>query len=146
MAIHVASYQELCDYAAERKVQLLVENFGWMQAEPDSVVKLVTAIGHNVAAGVDTGNWDTNEVRYDALKKSFPLAATCDFKARALGPNGEHSLYNLRRCFNIAWASGFRGPWCLEHANVDTRALLREFRLLRDMLRKWTTEATDDNR
>lgn len=142
MAIHVAGYQELCDYAAKRKVQLLVENFGWMQADSNSVVQLVKAIGRNIAAGVDTGNWDSNDIRYAGLKKTFPLAATCDFKARTLGSQGEHPLYDLRRCFDIAWASGFRGPWCLEHANVDTTALLREFRLLRDMLRKWTAEAS----
>lgn len=135
--IHVASYRELCDYAAPRKVQLLVENYGWMQADANSVVDLVKAIGHNVAAGVDTGNWDSNELRYEGLKKSFPLAATCDFKARKLGPNGEHPLYDLRKCFDIAWASGFRGPWCLEHANPDTKTLFHELELLRSMLRKW---------
>ena len=142
MAIHVASYQELCDYAAGRNVQLLVENFGWMQSDSSSVASLVRSIGHNVAAGVDTGNWDNNELRYDGLEKTFPLAATCDFKARAMGPSGEHPLYDLRRCFDIAWASGFRGPWCLEHANVNTAGLLREFCLLRDMLRQWTAEAS----
>ncbi|MCA9070400.1 MAG: TIM barrel protein [Planctomycetaceae bacterium] len=140
--IHVASYRELCDYAAPRKVQLLVENYGWMQADTNSVVELVKAIGENVAAGVDTGNWDSNEIRYEGLKQSFPIAATCDFKARTLGQNGEHPLYNLRKCFDIAWTSGFRGPWCLEHGNTDTKSLFRELGMLRDMLRKWTAEAT----
>jgi hypothetical protein len=138
MTIHVTSYQELCRHAAKRNVQLLVENFGWMQSDSNSVVQLVKAIGNHVAAGVDTGNWDSNDIRYQGLAKTFPLAATCDFKARKLGLKGEHSSYDLRRCFDIAWASGFRGPWCLEHANVDTTSLLREFCLLRDMLRQWT--------
>ena len=140
MQIHISSYRELCEYGAERNVTLLVENFGWMQAEADSVAKLVKAIGGNVAAGVDTGNWNSNEVRYPGLTKSFPLAVTCDFKARRFGPNGEHNEYDLRRCFDIAWASGFRGPWALEHSNSNTKALLAGFAKLRDMLRKWTTE------
>ena len=42
---HISSYQELCDYAADKNVQLLVENFGWMQNDPDSVPNLVNAIG-----------------------------------------------------------------------------------------------------
>ncbi|MFT5527258.1 MAG: hypothetical protein ACI9HK_005240 [Pirellulaceae bacterium] len=140
MAVHVESYRELCDYGAERKVQLLVENFGWMQSDADSVVQLVKAIGRNVAAGVDTGNWNDNEIRYSALQKTFPLAATCDFKAKALGPMGQHAAYDLRRCFDIAWASGFRGPWCLEHSNVDSKKLMVELAMLRDMLRKWISE------
>lgn len=143
--IHVASYRELCDYAAPRKVQLLVENFGWMQADTNSVDKLVKAIGDNIAAGVDTGNWDSNELRYEGLRKSFPLAATCDFKARKLGKNGEHPLYDLQKCFDIAWSCGFRGPWCLEHANSDTKTLFHELGLLREMLRKWMPEATEKN-
>jgi sugar phosphate isomerase/epimerase len=140
LAIHVESYKELCDYGAERKVQLLVENFGWMQADSDSVVNLIKSIGSNVAAGVDTGNWNSNELRDEGLKKSFPLAATCDFKAKAMGPNGEHPLYDLKRCFDIAWDSGFRGPWSLEHGNPNTKTLMRELGLLREMLRKWTAE------
>lgn len=140
MSIHVDSYRELCDYGAKRNVTMLVENFGWMQPDADSVATLVKAIGSNVAAGVDTGNWDGNEVRYPGLEKSFPLAVTCDFKARRFGPNGEHKEYDLRRCFDIAWANGFRGPWALEHANPDTKALLAGFAKLRDMLRQWTAE------
>jgi len=142
MAIHVASLRELCDYAAARNVKLLIENFGWMQGDSASVANLVKAVGRNVAAGVDTGNWNSNEVRYPGLKKSFPLAATCDFKARRFGPNGEHREYNLRRCFDIAWKCGFRGPWAMEHSNPDTKALLEGFVRLRDMLRKWTAEAS----
>lgn len=141
LAIHVAGYRELCDYAVERNVKLLVENFGWMQSDPNSVVQLLRAIGPDAAAGVDIGNWANDQVRYDGLAATFPFAATCDFKARQLGPNGEHASYDLRRCFQLAWNSGFRGPWCLEHANVDTKQLLHELGLLCDRLRRWSREA-----
>jgi hypothetical protein len=141
MKIHVASYQELADYGADRKVGMLVENYGWMQGDPNSVVKLVEAIGRNVAPCPDTGNWNDNETRYAGLAKTFPTAVTCDFKAKTLGPNGEHERYDLRRCFEIGWKAGFRGPWCLEHANRDRKELFRELSMLRDMLRKWTTAA-----
>ncbi|WP_417393081.1 sugar phosphate isomerase/epimerase family protein [Gimesia sp.] len=139
--IHVASYRALCEYGAERNVQLLVENYGWMQDDPNSVVKLVDLIGDNVAACPDTGNWNSNEIRYAGLKQTFPLAVTCDFKARNLGPRGEHPLYDLKRCFEIGWKSGFRGPWCFEHANQDRKALFHELSLLREMLQSWMKEA-----
>ena len=137
MKIHVASYQELARYAARQGVQMLVENFGWMQSDPESVVLLVKAIGHNVAACPDTGNWNSNAIRYAGLAKTFPLAVSCDFKARQLGPNGEHDQYDLKRCFEIGWKAGFRGPWCLEHAHRVRRTLFRELGLLRDNLRAW---------
>lgn len=140
MKIHVDSYRELADYGAERKVRLLVENYGWMEDDPQSISKLVNAIGHDVAACPDTGNWTSDPVRFAGLADSFPLAVTCDFKARALGPSGEHPLYDLKRCFRIGHAAGFQGPWCLEHAHPDRKRLFRELSMLRDMLRNWIRE------
>ena len=141
MDIHVASYRELADYGAERDVEMLVENFGWMQSDPDSVVKLVKAVGRNIAACPDTGNWNDDTIRYAGLATTFPGAVTCDYKARQLGPHGEHELYDLKRCFTVGWQAGFRGPWCLEHAHADRQTLFRELSLLRDMLCKWMSEA-----
>lgn len=141
MAIHVASYRELCDYAAKKNIQMLIENYGWMESDADSVPKLVKAIDRNVAVSPDIGNWKTNELRYAGLEKSFPLAVTCDFKARQLGPNGEHKLYDLERCFNIGWKAGFQGPWCFEHANADRKKLFTELGMLRDMLQGWMKAA-----
>jgi hypothetical protein len=138
----IAALRELADYAARREVRLLIENFGWMQSDPDSVIRLVKEIGHNVAASPDTGNWANNEVRYEGLARTFPHAVTCDFKARALGPGGEHEAYDLKRCFSIGWDTGFRGPWCLEHGHADEETLLRELRTLRDRLRQWMSERT----
>jgi hypothetical protein len=143
MKIHVASYRELADYGAERNVRLLVENYLWMESDPQSVVKLIKAIDRDVAACPDTGNWADNKTRYAGLAASFPLAVTCDFKARTLSKTGEHSLYGLKRCFTIGNAAGFHGPWCLEHVNPDRDALFRELTMLRDMLRRWTKEAED---
>ena len=71
----------------------------------------------------------------------MPLAVTCDFKARAMGEDGSHAAYDLKRCFDIAWASGFRGPWALEHGHSDRERCFREIGLLRDSLRRWMSEA-----
>jgi hypothetical protein len=141
MPRHVAAYRELMEYAAPRKIQMLIENYRWMQDEPDSVTKLIAAIGGNVAASPDVGNWADNDIRYAGLEQTFPFAVTCDFKARVLGPQGEHPLYDLQRCFEIGWKSGFRGPWCLEHLHADRKTVVRDLGLLRDMLRGWMKAA-----
>lgn len=137
---YVESYRALADYAAKKKIEMLVENYGWMSSDSKSVSKLIREVGRNVAACPDTGNWSSNPVRYEGLADSFPLAVTCDFKARELGAKGEHKLYDLHRCFEIGRKAGFRGPWCLEHANRNRRDLFRELVLLRDGLRKWSKE------
>lgn len=136
-----AGFRELIDYAAPKGISLLVENNGWMQSDPEAIPRVVAAVGQGVAAQPDTGNW-TDEARYPGLEKAFPLAATCDFKALKLGPAGEHADYDLRRCFDIAWRAGFRGPWCFEHFNEDLAGMWRDLRLLRDMIRRWTSGQT----
>ena len=137
---YLAAFRELADYAAEHKVQLLVENYGWMDADADASTRLIEAVGHNIAACPDTGNWANQETRFAGLTKMFPRAVSCDFKAGKLGPHGEHAAWDLKRCFTIGWDAGFRGPWCLEHANTDRKALIRELALLRDMLKMWMAE------
>ena len=134
-------YRELIEYAAPKKISLLIENNGWISNDPNAIPAVIGLVGNRLAASPDTGNW-TNAARYAGLAKAFPLAVTCDYKAfPPLGPNGEHARYDLKRCFQIGWDAGFRGPWCLEHFNDDLKALLGGFAQLRDMLRQWTKTA-----
>lgn len=136
----IDAYRELAQFGADRGVRLVVENYGWMDADPNAVPKLLDAVGMDVAAAPDTGNWADDKARYAGLAKMFPRAVTCDFKAGKLGPKGEHTAWDLKRCFDIGWDAGFRGPWCFEHANTSRKELFRELTLLRDMLRGWIAE------
>lgn len=129
-------YRELMDYGATRGLAVLVENFGWMQGDPDALPSLIKAVGPALRAQPDTGNW-TDAARYDGLAKAFPFAVSCDFKAKELGADGSHAAYDLKRCFQIGWDAGFRGPWCFEHQHADLTQLLKNMARLRDLLRGW---------
>ncbi len=142
LATLAKSYRELIDHAAPHGISLLVENFGWLSSDVEAMPEVIKAIGAGVAAQPDTGNWANNEVRYDGLAKAFPLAATCDFKFMALAADGSHATYDLKRCFDIGWDAGFRGPWCFEHQHADLAVQMRDFRLMRDRLRGWMGEKT----
>jgi hypothetical protein len=131
------SYRELIDYAAPRGISLLVENFGWLASDPQAIPELVEKVGKLLAAQPDTGNWSDNGVRYEGLAKAFPLAVTCDFKARRLRADGGHGEYDLKRCFDIGWDAGFRGPWCFEYQHENLDVLYRDLGTLRDKLRQW---------
>jgi hypothetical protein len=135
-----AAYREMIDYAGERGIGVLVENFGWMQDDPGALPEVIKATGDALRAQPDTGNW-TDAARYDGLAKAFPFAVSCDFKARELAADGTHVAYDLKRCFDIGWSAGFRGPWCFEHFHRDLAQLLKEFGMLRDLLRGWMKEA-----
>lgn len=132
-----ASYRELIEYGANRGITLLIENFGWMKGDADAIPAVIKETGPGLRAQPDTGNW-TEAARYDGLAKAFPLAVSCDFKALTLEPDSSHKPYDLKRCFQIGWDAGFRGPWCIEHFHSDFGQLLREMALLRDRLHEWT--------
>jgi len=135
----VASFRELIDYGKPKGVSLLVENYRWIGNDVDAIPALLDAVGDGLAASPDIGNWNDDN-RYEGLAKAFPHAATCDFKAKDLGPDGSHAAYDLERCFQIGWEAGFRGPWCFEHTHADLPGLLSDLRLLRDMLRRWMAD------
>lgn len=134
-----AGFRALNEYGAPHGISLLIENNGWIRDDPQAIPRIISSVGKELRAQPDTGNW-TNDARYLGLEKAFPFAATCDFKALKMGPKGEHLDYDLRRCFDIAWQTGFRGPWCFEHFHEDLPQLLIEMRMLGQMLRRWSQE------
>ena len=135
-----SAYRELMDYGASRGLTLLVENFGWMQDDPDAIPSIIKAVGPGLRSQPDTRNW-TDRARYEGLTKAFPFAVSCDFKPFPLEPDGSHRQYDLKRCFQIGWDAGFRGPWCLEYFHNDLSHQFKEMALLRDMLRGWMKAA-----
>lgn len=130
------AFGELIDYGAPKGVTLLVENYRWISDDVDAIPNLIKRVGDGLSASPDIGNWNADN-RYEGLARAFPHAVTCDFKARELGEDGSHALYDLERCFRIGWDSGFRGPWCFEHTHADLERLLKDLALLRDMVREW---------
>jgi sugar phosphate isomerase/epimerase len=135
-----ASYRELIDYAGPKGISLLIENNGWMKNDPDAIPAVIKTVGKGLAACPDTGNW-TDAARDAGLKKAFPLAQTCDFKAMQFRADGSHKEYDLERCFRIGWEAGFRGPWCFEHFNESLNGLWRGFARLRDLVTDWMAAA-----
>lgn len=135
----VAALDELADYAEPKGISLLIENNGWIRSDPAALPTIVERLRGRVAVQPDTGNW-TNEKRWDGLARAFQHAVTCDFKATNLGPDGEHEAYDLRRCFDVAWKAGFRGPWCFEMFHDDLPRLFRSMVKMREMLTAWTAE------
>jgi sugar phosphate isomerase/epimerase len=133
----VAGYSELADHAAKHDITLLVENYRWIEAQPEAIPRLVKAVNGRIAAQPDTFNWKDHAIRLQGLALAFPHARSADFKVRELGPAGEHPAYDLRACFELGRKAGFHGPWCIEHVNADKTRLLHELRFIAGQLRTW---------
>ncbi len=139
LSIVAASYQELIEHAAPLGIDLLVENYGWMQDDPDAIPRIIRAVGKGIHAQPDTRNW-TDEARYEGLEKAFPTAVSCDFKPFTFEADGSHPRYDLKRCFQIGWKAGFRGPWCIEYSAPALKQQLADMIRIRDDLKKWMAE------
>jgi sugar phosphate isomerase/epimerase len=133
---YVDSYRHLIDYAKPKGISILVENYGWMKDDPDAIPSLIRAVGEGIDAAPDTGNW-TDAVRYEGLKKAYPLAVTCDFKAFAFDEKGNHPQYDLKKCFDIGREAGFNGPWCIEHFHDELPKLFEEILRIKEMILAW---------
>jgi hypothetical protein len=133
------SYGELSDFASQHGVTLVVENAGWIRSDPKAIPDLIQSLGGRIAAAPDIGSWD-DTIRFEALAAAFPHAVTCDFKVGNLTPEFAHKSYDLRRCFDIGWKAGFRGPWCIEHGNGNTAKLFNELRWIKKQIETWTKE------
>src|SRR5688500_1780034 len=72
----VASYRELADYAQPRGILLLIENYRWLEDQPDAIPRLVRELPGRVAAQPDTLNWVNDEVRRRGLERAFPHAVS----------------------------------------------------------------------
>ncbi len=139
LALVADSYRELTDYAAPKGISLLIENYGWMQGDPDALPAIIKAVP-GLKAQPDTGNW-TDAARYEGLRNAFPHAVSCDFKFFELDAGGGHKRYDLRRCFDLGKSAGFRGPWCFEHFHDDLKLLLSDMLLMKSRLQEWIKEA-----
>lgn len=134
------AHQKLAAYAGKQGIQLLAENGGWLAKDPNSIISVVKAIGQNVAPCPDTGNWN-DDVRDQGLRNSFPGAVSCDFKAYQLSIDRQHPKYDLKRCFDIGWQAGFRGPWVIENMHDSDKTFASDTAYIRDQLKKWIAAA-----
>ena len=134
------THRKLAEYAKPSGIQLLIEN-GSRQADISYVTNAVKAIGVNVAACPDTGNW-ADEFRMKGLLKTFPGAVSCDFKVYELTPDRKHPKYDIKQCFDIGWQSGFRGPWIIEHMKPTTKGFIADTVYIRDLLKSWIKSAS----
>lgn len=139
----VASYRELAEHARPLGITLLVENYKWLEAQPEAIPRLVRTLPGLVAAAPDTGNWPDDKSRRRGLALAFPHAATADFKVRELSVGNAHPAYDLHACFKLGHAAGFRGPWCIEHTHAERSILVRELRFLSGQLREWIDPSRD---
>ena len=131
------SYHELCEYADQAGISVIVENHGAFSSIPEYLVSLVKQVDHpRFGLLPDYGNFARDVDRYRALEMVMPYAKGVSVKCTDFDENGNHLAWDLDRLIKITLDAGYHGFMGIEagsrnmrhHENVlACRNLLRKY-------------------
>lgn len=111
------SYHELCLYADQAGMNVMVENHGSFSSIPECMVALVKGVDHpRFGLLPDYGNFIRGTDRYKALEMVMPYAKGVSVKCMDFAADGTHAAYDLDRMVEISLASGYRGFFGIEYS------------------------------
>ena len=113
----VASYRKLAAYGVSRGVRVLIENHGGVGSEhPEELVRLFRAVGPNLGALPDFGNFPDEATRQRGLPELFPFASTvAHAKGLKFDAQGNETQFDFARCMAAAKEAGFKGVFSVEY-------------------------------
>jgi sugar phosphate isomerase/epimerase len=135
---HVAeSCARLADYAAERDINVTIENHGRLSSDADWLVSVMRAVNKpNFGTLPDFGNFPPEANRYDAVEKMMPFAKAVSAKSSKFSENGEVIETDYRRMLRIVRDGGYHGYMGVESGADTPEGEGRAIKLTRDLLKK----------
>ncbi len=101
---------QLCAYASNQKVNVLVENHGGVSSDPDVLVRMVNKVNMaNFGLLPDFGNFPDGVDKVAAVQKMMPYAKAVSFKCYFEGPNKTETKYDIARMFKVVEESKYKG-------------------------------------
>ncbi|HNR36303.1 MAG TPA: DUF1080 domain-containing protein [Candidatus Hydrogenedentes bacterium] len=133
---HIAeSCARLADYAAERKLDLCIENHGHHSSDPDWLASVMTAVGKpNFGALPDFGNFPPETDRYDAVEKLMPFAKAVSAKCAEFNDDGSVKDLDFFRMMRIVRDGGYTGYVGIESCPPDEAQEFDAVAKTRDLL------------
>ncbi|MGH9631540.1 MAG: sugar phosphate isomerase/epimerase family protein [Bryobacteraceae bacterium] len=103
------SFRSLCEYAAPRKINVIIENHGGISSEPDVVVRLMQKVNlPNFGTLPDFGNFPKGMDKYQAVSKLMPYAKGVSFKCYDFS-GGKETTIDMDRMMKIVIDSKYSG-------------------------------------
>ncbi|MEW6305942.1 MAG: family 16 glycoside hydrolase [Verrucomicrobiota bacterium] len=116
------SCSRLADYAAERNINVVIENHGKLSSDPAWLVSVMKAVGKpNFGTLPDFGNFPAEINRYDAVEMMMPYAKAVSAKSMAFTPEGLVEETDYFRMMRIVRDGGYTG-----HVGVESGAKQQE--------------------
>jgi sugar phosphate isomerase/epimerase len=104
------SFTALCQYAAEARINVIIENHWGLSSNPDAVVALMKKVNlPNFGTLPDFGNFPPEVNKYEAVAKLAVYAKGMSFKCNFDGPNGTELLYEIPKMLKVMEDSKYSG-------------------------------------
>jgi len=133
----VESCTRLADHAAERKLNVVIENHGGPSSDPEWLVSVMKAVNKpNFGTLPDFGNFPPNVNRYDAVEKLMPYAKAVSAKASGFTPDGLVAETDYVRMMRIVRDAGYAGYVGVESGAKTPEGEADAVRKTRDLLRR----------
>jgi sugar phosphate isomerase/epimerase len=108
----VAGYNDLIPRAAEKGMEVVMENHWGASRIPNNVVRILDAVP-GLGLLFDTGNWP-EELRETGWQLSAPYARATHLKTYAFNAEGNETTVDIPRAMRTLQEAGYQGSWGIE--------------------------------
>jgi sugar phosphate isomerase/epimerase len=110
LAVTISQYQHLAKFAAERGVEIIIENHFGISADPKQVAKIIEAVGKNISSCPDFGLFKSEAERAEGLPLMFKHAKKiCSAKFHGILDDGKTKDFDLKQCYQTMKDSQYPG-------------------------------------
>jgi sugar phosphate isomerase/epimerase len=105
------SFTELCEYAEQAGLNVIIENHGGLSSHPEDLIALMKAVGKdNFGTLPDFGNFPEEVDKYDAVAKMMPYAKAVSAKCHDFDDQtGEETKIDYAKMMGIVLDAGYHG-------------------------------------
>ena len=129
------SCARLAEYAAERNINVTIENHGGPSSDPAWLVSVMKDVNHpNFGALPDFGNFPDEIDRYDAVEMMMPYALAVSAKANSFTPEGLCAETDFFRMMRIVRDGGYTGDLGVESGAPSQEGEAAAIIMTRDLL------------
>lgn len=133
----VESCVRLADFAAERELNVAIENHGQLSSNPDWLISVMQAVNKpNFGTLPDFGNFPPETNRYEAVEKMMPYAKAVSAKASSFTPEGLVKETDYFRMMRIVRDGGYHGYVGVESGAREPEGEAAAIRRTRDLLKR----------
>jgi L-ribulose-5-phosphate 3-epimerase len=110
------SFQRLVEYAAPKKINVIIENHGGLSSDPDSLIKVMKLVDSPFFGTLpDFGNFPKEVDKYDAVRRMMPYAKAVSAKCYDFGEDGNERTIDYAKMMRVVTGAGYHSYVGIEY-------------------------------